>query len=156
MKSLAVVMFFCATAAAAPKLEIVHTAAGSYGAQKVGEDAGPLYAFIKVESDKPDTLTFTDLSVVTTGGKTSRACAKLQKLDRIAAIAEIKSTRGLLRIDADKGTPFTGKIEKGTTWLRIDAVMDHQCKTESAVVVWFANDKTPIQVQRAVDEHLPS
>ncbi|HEX7702849.1 MAG TPA: hypothetical protein VF403_19050 [Kofleriaceae bacterium] len=155
MKSLGLVMFLCATAAAAPKLEMVHNAAGSYGAQKAGEDAGPLYAFIRVDSDKADTMTFKDLSV-TRDGKT---CATMTKLERIASIPEIKDTTKLMRLDADKGTPFKGALAKGTTWLRIDAVMNHQChedKVLPVVVVHFTNGKDTVEVTRALIEHLPS
>ena len=155
MKSLGLVMFFCATAAAAPTLAVVHNAAGSYGVQKAGEDVGPLYAFIRVESDKADTLVFKDLSV-TRDGKT---CATMTKLERIASIPEIKDTNKLMRLDADKGTPFKGALAKGTTWLRIDAVMNHQChedKVAPLVVVHFTNGKDTVEVTRALIEQLPS
>jgi hypothetical protein len=155
MKSLGLVMIFCATAAAAPKLEMVHTAAGSYGAQKAGDDTGPLYAFVRVDSDKADTMTFKDLSV-TRDGKT---CATMTKLERIASIPAIKDTTKLLRLDADKGTPYKGALAKGTTWLRIEGVMDHQChsdKIERIVVVHFTNGADTVEVTRALIEHLPS
>ncbi|MEO8846925.1 MAG: hypothetical protein ABI591_21635 [Kofleriaceae bacterium] len=152
MKSLGLVMMLGATAAAAPKLEIVHTAAGSYGVQKAGEDAGPLYAFLRVESDQADTLAFKDVSV-TRDGKT---CATMTKLERIASIREIQDRTVLMRLDADKGTPYKGALAKGTTWLRIDAVMDHQChsdKVEPTVVVRFTNG---VEVTHPLIEHLPS
>jgi hypothetical protein len=155
MKSLGLMMIFCATAAAAPKLEMVHTAAGSYGAQKAGEDAGPLYAFIRVDSDKADTMTFKDLSV-TRDGKT---CATMTKLEHIAAIPEIKDATKLMRLDANKGTPFKGALAKGTTWLRIEGVMNHQCqsdKVEPTVIVHFTNGTNTLEVTRALLEHLPS
>ena len=155
MKIVAALMFFCAVASAAPKLALVHTAAGSYGVQKSGEDAGPLYAFVKVDSDAADTMTLKDIAVKQ-GGK---VCAAMTKLDRIAVIDEIKDKHALLRVDAPKGTPFDGKLAKGTTWLRIEAVMDHQCaigKVEPTVVVHFTNGKATLEVTRAMDEHLPS
>ena len=155
MKSLAALMFFCATAAATPKLSMVHTAAGSYGVQKAGEDAGPIYAFVRVDSDKPETMPFKDISV-TRDGKT---CASMTKLERVATIPEIKDKNALLRLDATKGTPFSGALAKGTTWLRIEAVMNHQCKTdktEPTVVVHFTNGKDTLEVAGALVEHLPS
>jgi hypothetical protein len=148
-------MMFCATATAAPKLSMVHTAAGSYGVQKAGEDAGPIYAFVRVDSDTAATMPFKDISV-TRDGKT---CALMTKLERVASIGEIKDKAALLRLDASKGTPFNGALAKGTTWLRIEAVMNHQCKVdkvEPTVVVHFTNGKDTLEVSAALVEHLPS
>jgi hypothetical protein len=64
-----------------------------------------------------------------------------------------------MRLDADKGTPWKGALAKGTTWLRIEGVMNHQChsdKVEPTVVVHFTNGKDTLEVTRALIEHLPS
>jgi hypothetical protein len=93
---------------------------------------------------------------LTHDGKT---CARMTKVERVGAIAEIKDTSKLMRLDADKGTVFAGALAKGTTWLRIDAVMDHQCrvdKTEPIVVVHFTHGKDTLEVSHALVEHMPS
>ncbi len=155
MKTLGALVIFCATAQAGPTLSLVHTAAGSYGAQEAGKDAGPLYAFVRIDSAKAETVTLLDIVVEREG----KPCSAMTKLERIATIPAIKQTRGLLRVDADKGTPFKGALAKGTTWLRIEAVMDHQCKVETiepVVVVHFTHGSETLEVTRAMDEHLPS
>ena len=155
MKSLAALLIFCATAAASPTVTFVHTAAGSYGVQKAGEDAGPLYAFVKIDSDKADTVKLTSLFV--THGK--KVCAKSTKPEVITKIPPIKDANAQLRVDADKGTPWKGELVKGTTWLRIEAVMDHQCpgdKPEAVVHLTFANGNIPIEATRPFDQRLPS
>jgi hypothetical protein len=155
MKSLAALLFFCSTAAASPTVTFVHTAAGSYGVQKAGEDAGPLYAFVKIESDKADTVKLTSLFVA----RGAKVCAKTTKPLVVTKIPAIKDASAQLRVDADKGTPWKGELVKGTTWLRIEAAMAHQCpmdKPEPIVHMTFANGNIPIEVTRPFDEHLPS
>jgi len=155
MKSLAALLIFCATAAASPTVTFVHTAAGSYGVQKAGEDAGPLFAFVKIESDKADTLKLTSLFV--THGK--KVCARTTKPLVVTKIPAIKDANAQLRVDADKGTPWKGELAKGTTWLRIEAVMDHQCpadKPEPVVRLTFASGNIPIEATRPFDQRLPS
>ena len=151
MKTVAALLIFCATAAASPTVTFVHTAAGSYGVQKAGEDAGPLYAFVKVDSDKADTLKLTSLFVTLD----KKVCARETKMT-VAKIPPAKDLNAQLRVDANKGTPFDGKLDKGTTWLRIEAVMNHQCAGEPVVHLTFANGNIPIEVTRAFDERLPS
>jgi|GEM_PF-3294339 len=155
MKSLAALVVLCATAAASPTVTFVHTAAGSYGVQKAGEDAGPLYAFVKIDSDKADTVKLTSLFV----SRGAKVCAKTTKPLVVTKIPEIKDPNAQLRVDANKGTPWKGELVKGTTWLRIEAVMDHQCpmdKPEPLVRITFAAGNIPIEVTRPFDQHLPS
>lgn len=134
---------------------MVHTAAGSYGVQKAGEDAGPLYAFVRIDSDKADTLAFETVVVK----RDIKTCATMTKLEHIASIPEIKATTKLLRLDADQGTPWKAALAKGSTWLRIEVVMDHQCRAdqvEPTVVVRFTQGADTFEVTRALIEHLPS
>jgi hypothetical protein len=155
MKSLAALLIFCGVASASPTVTVVYTAAGSYGVQKAGEDAGPLYAFVKIESAKADTLNLTSLFVA----RGAKVCAKTTKPLVIRKIKNIEDTNALLRVDANKGTPWKGELVKGTTWLRIEAVMDHQCaadKPEPVVHLTFASGKIPIAASRPFDERLPS
>jgi hypothetical protein len=155
MKTVAALLIFCATAAASPTVTFVHTAAGSYGVQKAGEDAGPLYAFVKIDSDQADTAKLTSL-FVTRGRK---VCAKSTKPAVVTKIRAFKDARAQLRVDADKGAAWKGELVKGTTWLRIEAVMDHQCAAgdpEPVVRLTFANGNIPIEVTRTLDERLPS
>jgi hypothetical protein len=155
MKSLAALLIFCGVASASPTVTFVHTAAGSYGVQKAGEDAGPLYAFVKIESGKVDTLKLTSLFVA----RGAKVCAKTTKPLVVTKIPEIKDANAQLRVDANKGTPWKGELVKGATWLRIEAVMDHQCaadKPEPVVHLTFASGNIPIAASRPFDEHLPS
>jgi hypothetical protein len=162
MKSLAALLIFCvatsvgaAPTSATPTITVVHTAAGSYGVQKAGEDAGPLYAFVKIDSDKADTLKLTSLFVT----HDKKVCAKTTKPLVVTRIKEIKDANAQLRVDADKGTPWKGELVKGTTWLRIEAVMDHQCpaaKPEPVVRLTFASGNIPIEATRPFDQRLPS
>lgn len=151
MKTVAALLFFCATAAASPTVTFVHTAAGSYGVQKSGEDAGPLYAFVKVESDKPDSLVLSDVFVTLD----KKVCAKQTKIS-IAKIPPAKDPNAQLRVDASKGTPFTGSLQKGTTWLRIEAAMNHQCAGEPLVHLIFGSGHIPTEVTRKLDARLPA
>ena len=155
MKSLAALLILCATAAASPTVTFVHTAAGSYGAQKAGEDAGPLYAFVKIDSAKPETMKLTSLFVT----RDKKVCARTTKPLVVNRVKAFTDANAQLRVDADKGSPWKGEVAKGTTWLRIEAVMDHQCsaaKPEPIVRITFANGNIPIEVTRAFDERLPS
>ena len=153
--SLAALLIFCGAAAASPTVTFVHTAAGSYGVQKAGEDAGPLYAFVKIDSDKTETVKLTSLFVA----RGAKVCAKTTKPLVVTKIPEIKDANAQLRVDANKGTPWKGELVKGTTWLRIEAVMDHQCpadKPAPVVRITFAAGNIPIEVTRPFDERLPS
>ncbi|MFT3693851.1 MAG: hypothetical protein QM831_11970 [Kofleriaceae bacterium] len=151
MKTLLALTIFCATAAAAPtspSLTITHVAAGTYGIQKAGEDAGPAYVFVKVTSDKPADLKFT-----TVYGElgTGHRCASMTKLDRIAIVKDQS-----LRLDADKGVPYVGHVGKGDTLIRIDAVMDHQCSHQKNIAPTFTVEFGTVKATRAIDEVLPS
>ena len=155
MKSFAALLVLCGTAAASPTVTFVHTAAGSYGVQKADEDAGPLYAFVKIDSAKADSLKLTSLFVT----RDKKVCARTTKPLVVTKVPASKDANAQLRVDADKGTPWKGELAKGTTWLRIEAVMDHQCpadKPAALVRLTFASGNIPIEVTRTFDQRLPS
>lgn len=134
-------------------MKLVYAAAGEFGTQPQGEDAGVLHAFVRV--DGPGRLTVERVVLGHDGG----VCGEPKEASKLWWIAPLPET--VKSVDAaslQKGSTFGGQLKAGAQYLRITTPMDHMCGSEQLldIVLKLRLDGKPVQLTRALDMRLPS